>query len=217
MNKIDLWHLCDELSVPDTSLLILGLNPEDYSRLIDNSVSEQPEGYKAVSTALKNAILSEALTATVHHHEDSFGLGRPVAWEATKVKVEDLKRWLLEKNFTNNFFFQKDTNAGASYLDPENEFYAPKLSAAVNAWLEVTSNPKLLNGKTPKQALDIWLRQNANDYGLTKEDGNPNQSAIEEISKIANWKLEGGAAKTPTQVKPKATKGSNKPTPEIPF
>lgn len=29
MNKIDLWHLCDELSVPEASLLILGLDPAD--------------------------------------------------------------------------------------------------------------------------------------------------------------------------------------------
>lgn len=96
------------------------------------------------------------------------------------------------------FFFQKDTNTVESYLDPKNDFYAPKLSAAVNAWMDVTSDSSLLEGKTPKQAIDKWLRQNAARFNLADDDGNPNNSAIEEISKIANWKPEGGASKTPT-------------------
>ena len=51
--------------------------------------------------------------------------------------------------------------------------------------------------KTVKQALVIWLRQNANRFGLTKEDGNPNEQGIEEVAKIANWDATGGAPKTP--------------------
>ena len=76
-------------------------------------------------------------------------------------------------------------------------FYAPKLAAAVRAWNEVTSNPEALNGKTPKKALEIWLRKHANEYGLTAKDGNPNELGIEEICKVANWKPAGGASPTP--------------------
>jgi hypothetical protein len=43
----------------------------------------------------------------------------------------------------------------------------------------------------------IWLRQHANEFGLTKEDGNPNEQGIEEVAKIANWDTKGGAPKTP--------------------
>ena len=32
---------------------------------------------------------------------------------------------------------------------------------------------------------------------LTKDDGNPNQLGIEEVAKIANWSVKGGAPKTP--------------------
>jgi hypothetical protein len=78
------------------------------------------------------------------------------------------------------------------------EFYAPKLAAAVRAWNKVTSDPTALNGKTPKKALEIWLRKHANEYGLTNKDGNPNELGIEEICKVANWKPSGGATPTPT-------------------
>ena len=216
MDKLDLWHLCDELSVPEASLLLLGLDP---AVLKDNPerLASPPQGYQAISTAIKNSIQSKKLSAVISYYEDNNAPVDLILWQDTKVSVSDLKKWLLEKNFTNNFFLKNDTSSVQSYLDPENEFYAPKLSAAVNAWLEVTNNPAYLNGKTPKQALDKWLRQNANDYGLTKDDGNPNESAIEEISKIANWKLEGGVAKTTPQAQTKRTKGSSNPAPEIPF
>lgn len=216
MNKIDLWHFCDELSVVEAVLLILGLDPADQGQSPEYS-AHPPTGYEAVSTAIKNNILSKKLSATLSYDLDFHGQTKNENWNNTRIHVEDLKKWLSEKNFTNNFFFQENNNSKADYLDPQNEFYAPKLSAAVNAWLEVTSDPELFKGKTPKQAIEKWLRQNANDYGLTKEDGNPNESAIAEICKITNWKPEGGVAKTTPQIQTKRTKSSAEPEPEIPF
>ncbi len=94
-------------------------------------------------------------------------------------------------------------------MDKDNPNYAPKLAAAVIAWKTIANNPELQKGKTPKQALEKWLRENASKYNLTKEDGTPNETGIQEISKIANWKPEGGAAKTPTL----STVQNNSPTP----
>jgi hypothetical protein len=61
----------------------------------------------------------------------------------------------------------------------------------------VSKDPELRKGKTVKQALDVWLRLHANEFGLTKEDGNPNEQGIQEVAKIANWDTKGGAPKTP--------------------
>jgi hypothetical protein len=215
MNKIDLWRLCDPITLPEASLLILGIDPEDQESHPEN-LANPPSGYKAISTALKNAIESERLEAKIYYRQDDPNEPRYISWHSTKIAVYDLKQWLEGKGFTNNFFFHEKSIL-QNYLDPNHECYAPKLSAAVNAWIEVTTSSESLNGKTPKQALDKWLRLNANNYGLTKDTGRPNESAIEEISKIANWKLEGGVAKTNTRVQSKPTKGSNKPTPDIPF
>ena len=78
------------------------------------------------------------------------------------------------------------------YLDPRNSRYPPKLAGAVRAWEAVTD----VKGKSPKQALDKWLREHAADFGPIAEDGNPVNQAIEECSKVANWSS-GGAPKTP--------------------
>ena len=80
------------------------------------------------------------------------------------------------------------------FLEPLNPRYAPKLAAAVRAWQAVTDAGK----KSPKQALDKWLREHAAEYGLTNEEGKPIETAIEECSKVANWNQMGGAPKTST-------------------
>ena len=68
----------------------------------------------------------------------------------------------------------------------------------MRAWNEVTADPTALNGKTPKRALEVWLRKHANEYGLTGKDGNPNELGIEEVCKVANWKLGGGKSDADT-------------------
>lgn len=109
------------------------------------------------------------------------------------ANVDSLKQWLRLKGFTTGFFFPEPVEI-MDFLDPLNPRYAPKLAAAVRAWQAVT-NP----GKTsPKKALDKWLREHAVQFNLTNDDGAPIENAIEECSKVANWKPGGGATKTPT-------------------
>ena len=117
-------------------------------------------------------------------------------WNLTTVLVEDLLVWLKGRGFNKGFFFPQ-AEAAPDYLDKSNENYAPKLAAAIRAWEAVSTDPELIRGKTVKQALLKWLRKNADQYGLTKDDGNPNEQGIEEISKISNWDSKGGAPKTP--------------------
>jgi hypothetical protein len=100
------------------------------------------------------------------------------------------------RNFADGFFVSAGTEVD-KLADVSGEFYAPKLAAAVRAWNEVAADADALNGKTPKKALEIWLRKHANEYGLTNKDGNPNELGIEEICKVANWKPAGGASPTP--------------------
>lgn len=109
------------------------------------------------------------------------------------VKAESLKCWLRVKGFTAGFFFPEPVTT-MDFLDPSNTRYAPKLAAAVSAWQAVTHAGK----RSPKQALDKWLREHAVDFGLTNDDGKPIEQAIEECSKVANWNAKGGATKTPT-------------------
>jgi len=115
-------------------------------------------------------------------------------WGKTTVDRQDLISWLESKGINTGFFFPMAPDA-PDYLDPKNPRYAPKLAAAVRAWQAVTDP----NGKHPKQALAKWLREHAAEFGLTDNDGRPNDTGIEEVSKVANWQPGGGAPKTPGQ------------------
>ena len=108
------------------------------------------------------------------------------------VNVDSLKRWLGYRGFKTGFFFP-DPVETMDFLDAANPRYAPKLAAAVRAWQAVTDAGK----KSPKQALDKWLREHAVDFKLTNDEGKPIETAIEECSKVANWNPKGGATKTP--------------------
>jgi hypothetical protein len=93
-------------------------------------------------------------------------------------------------------FFFPEAGSTPDYLDPLHPRYAPKLAAAVQAWL-AAERESALAGKSPKQALITWLRVHAVEFGLTDDDGKLNETGIEEAAKVANWDKKGGAPKTP--------------------
>jgi len=99
---------------------------------------------------------------------------------------------LASRGFRTGFFFPNATDS-PNFLDRGNPRYAPKLAAAVLAWQAVTDPC----GKHPKQALMRWLREHAAEFGLTDDEGKPNETGIEEVAKVANWQPGGGAPKTP--------------------
>lgn len=80
------------------------------------------------------------------------------------------------------------------YLDPTHRRFAPKLAAAVQAWLAVEGPG---HGTTTKRELEAWLRGNATRLGLINAEGQTKSSVIAECSAIANWDVKGGAPKTP--------------------
>lgn len=114
-------------------------------------------------------------------------------WNLTTVSRDDLVAWLASRGVRTGFFFPDAKPSGEpEFLDHNNPRYAPKLAAAVRAWQAVTDPGK----KTPKQMLEKWLRENAAKFGLTDDDGNYVNLAIEECSKVANWSTGGGAPKS---------------------
>lgn len=200
MDSLDYWRLCDEVSVVQAALLILGVDPSERGYFIEKeNPQKRPTGYDAVRAALANAIRGNRLPARINRLpariKDQLG-NVGIDWYQTTILVEDLQSWLRARGVTTGFFFPKPEE-GPDYLSSSHDYFSPKLAAAIKAWVAVTSDPALRRGKTVKQALIVWLRQHANDFGLTKEDGNPNEQGIEEVAKIANWDMKGGAPKTP--------------------
>lgn len=119
-------------------------------------------------------------------------IGAVPSWSNSFITRADLVTWLMGTPIRPEIFFPEASDA-PDYLDPSNPRYAAKLAAAVRAWQAVTDT----NGRTPKQALAKWLREHAAEFGMTDDEGKPNETAIEEASKLANWQPGGGAPKTP--------------------
>jgi hypothetical protein len=113
----------------------------------------------------------------------------------SRVEVDSLREWLSSRGLDKGFFFPNKPIA-QDYLNRKHPRYAPKLAAAVHAWL-ATDADSATKGKSPKQALTKWLREHATEFDLTDEDGKPNETGIEEAAKVANWQPTGGAPKTP--------------------
>ena len=118
-------------------------------------------------------------------------------WTLTTVNAEDLKQWLLSKNFKPAFFFDNGGKGEPDYMNPNHERYSPKLAATVKVWLAMEDN-NLLEGKAVKDALSSWLENNYHDLGLVYNN-KINKQGIEECAKVANWNPDGGATKTPVK------------------
>jgi hypothetical protein len=222
MDGIDYWKLCDEFTVIQAALLIIGEDPAGTQDYIEQWESQnRPQGFDACFAALKNAINAGRLKATIRRvawergfNEDPGpdelceidGRKRQIIykadsdWGLSTIQREDLTEWLSSRNFKPAFFFEQKTDA-PDYLDPKHPKYSPKLAAAIRAWEAVTTDPRYNNnGKTPKANIENWLNSHAAEYDLVKEDGENNADAIKnQIAKVANWQTDGGAPKTPSK------------------
>jgi len=203
MESLDYWRLCDELTVIQAALLIAGEDPSSKQSYVEDWEPEKrPVGYEAAKSALSNALKRESIDGalihvfeydingnTVGYIEDSINVATSI------VEVKSLRDWLLRRGFKSGFF-SPDNHDSPDYLDPNHSRYAPKLAAAVNAWL-ATDDEETTKGKTAKQALIKWLREHAAEYKLSDSEGKQNEAGIEECAKVANWQEKGGAPKTP--------------------
>ena len=201
MESLDYWRLCDELSIVQAALLLVGCDPSGENGDGETrKMRDRPHGYDAAKTAISNAFLGGAIKGTVIPIYDydingtQFAIENSIDIAESRVDVESLRLWLEARGVRTGFFFPTAIDA-PDYLDPKHPRYAPKLAAAVRAWQAVTD----AGGKHPKQALAKWVREHASEFGLVDEEGRPNETGIEDVAKVANWQPGGGAPKTPAE------------------
>lgn len=206
MDDLDYWRLCDQLSITQAANLLIGFAPGEVEAMLSSGSELLPSSNKkyvtnllAAQTAITNALKTEKINGKVMPFEEYDVNGNAIGYvfgsvnpDESTIDVDSLRSWLRQKGFTTGFFFPDSVDA-PDYLDPTNPRYAPKLAAAINAWLAVTDPGK----KSPKQALEKWLREHAAQFGLVDDEGAPVNQAIEDCSKVANWNSTGGAPKTP--------------------
>jgi hypothetical protein len=208
VNTLDYWKLCDDFSVVQAALLILGEDPTELQYDVERAEQQdKPENFEPVFAALKGAVEEKRLPAKVKGVMEADFLAdnweretAKIDWCRTMIRREDLVEWLLSHNFKPGFFFEQPANA-PDYLDPKHPNYSPKLAAAVRAWEAVTTDNRYFKkGKSPKNNIESWLTAHAAEYCLLKKNGKINTEAIEnQIAKVVNWKPDGGAPKTPSR------------------
>jgi len=211
MEALDYWKLSERVTIFQAVMLIIGRDPENMKskdvELIYRTNERNPnipDGYGAIKTALLIAVRKGLLDVSIEQERDYDQNGNDCGWIADSidlnqsfVSVAETRKYLKERNFHSDFFSSVQEISSADYLNSENPFYAPKLAAAVEAWTAVTGEGKFEGESTPKKLMEKWLRENAIRFSLNKADGKLNEDAIAQITKIANWRPEGGASKSP--------------------
>lgn len=201
MDWIERWRLPEWLNAFQIALLMVGYDPADISR--DSNGHCPPKIYKEINVyliAVQQAAISNFIESRIAYYDDRFHDN--IDWDETNIRIESLARWIKDRGFTDRFFVTQASARMNTSMDSSSPFYSGKLDAALQAWQAVSSNPALLRGKSPKQALEAWLTGSAARFGLVRPDGTPNKQGIEEVAKVANWKPHGGATPTPASAPP---------------
>jgi hypothetical protein len=194
------WYLCKEYTIVEAALLISGHDPAAFEDVEHLTWEGRPKDYETVKNAL------------VRHMEISSGFGNQVQLDRgsegridvrqSTVSFDQLRNWLVERGVSAGFFFGKErapSSEMTSYLNRDHPRYAPKLAAAVKAWEAVEDDVVAKGGRSPRTLLCEWLEQHATEFDLILGNGKLNRTGIEEVAKVANWKPEGGAPKTPAK------------------
>lgn len=199
LDSMDYWRLCDELTILQAALLVAGEDPATSHAYVENwTIEQRPIGYEAAKTAITHALRKGTIIGNIEpmYEGDINGNQYPIegtiSVASSTVDVESLRDMLKRRGLRTGFFFPTESDS-PDYLDSRHPRYAPKLAAAVSAWTAVTDPGKI----SPKKALEKWLREHAAMFGMTDDEGNPVNQAIEDCSKVANWQPGGGAPKTP--------------------
>jgi hypothetical protein len=186
------WKLLTAYSIRHASILMAELDP--------NSVEETKlsSSVFVIRTALCNAIETRDLqSVTLLRRQPDMDEPSWIDLDETLIHTSELNRFARSAGFPCPIFERGNDPVSTSRNDP---FYSAKLNAANRAWLAVTSDPSRLRGKSPKQALEKWLTENALELGLVNSDRTPNRGGIEEVAKVANWKPQGGATPSPQPI-----------------
>jgi hypothetical protein len=199
---LEVWRLCNQYTVVQAALLVAGHDPATAKQVEELRPEQRPPGYEAAKHALEQALTRDRAMGVVYLDQRYPGFHFPLDPENSIIWASSLKTWLSERGIKTGFFFDANNRLPSDdrpdYLNPDHRRYSPKLAAAVQAWQAYDDQPTT-NGKSPKQALAAWLKENAVRIGLVDKEGKPNSTGIKEAAKVANWKTEGGAPKTPSK------------------
>lgn len=191
-----IWLLASDVTVVEAVLLLLEIEPQEVADEIERWAEEnQPPNYRAAKQAIVSALLNGETLGHLQALDGAFievGASVPfyaVDVAASKVNFYSFREWVEERGYQNEFLALPKRLADVS--DPDHPRYAPKLAAAIAAWESFSEIEGAVG--TVKQRIEKWLRLNAARFDLVDDEGNPQETVIQQIAKVANWSTAGGA------------------------
>lgn len=232
LSALDYWRLSDELSVLNATILAVGGDPSEMVEVWFDGVPDLVKkrdhiGFDAVFTAIKGAVISNKLAASV-----AFPVGRgdsssnrffAILKHANKLfqnrtlnfydhgslvflqTEPDWDKTMVDVGDIRAFFSERGfyppfffpKGDPKSFMNAAHPRYSSKLACAVAAWEAVTHGAK---NKSVKQTVLDWVAANGVRFGLTGKDGTVPGGAAEDVAKVVNWVTEGGAPRTGGEV-----------------
>jgi hypothetical protein len=189
MDGTEVWSLCEEMTVTQTALYLSGHNPSFGADIVESQIDlERPKNYDPI----KQIIVGGLRRGEIKGHLvplygcDAGGSRSPIDHSI------DPDRSIVDMDSVQIFLEAR----GLKLASRARKSRLPdKLRAGLDAFLATESTP--LRGKTRKQVLTDWLKQNAAEYRLVDDRGKPITHSIDEIARVANPDPAGGAPRTP--------------------
>ncbi|HUQ38401.1 MAG TPA: hypothetical protein VM144_18685 [Aestuariivirga sp.] len=191
-----------KLPLKRAALLIIGRDPDIEPELSLDDFKQMPElprVLSVLSTGLKKGLIRGTIVYREPVHEVDSAVINEIDEAKSTILLDSLDMFVSTWEYFNGQSLSGPLATERplqDYMDPQHGRYAPKLAAAVKAWIAVGEKSKN-SPRTPKQLLEEWLLKHAAEFGLQDKRGNPNKQGIGEVTKVANWKLKGGAPKSP--------------------
>ena len=188
------WRTIKELSLTEAAYLLGGVDPgplRQGRRMIEGEPSQWTHklerAVKAKSLVAHRIVVRSfaGLTETKEIEPSSVGAHEVLVPGLTRVSVLNLVTWCLANQAPVPWPF---LDSVVPNQEQSTSAYPPELSAAIEAFEAVRSDPSATIRKSPKAAIVAWLKQNKPE--LT-------QGARDRIAIVANWQPAGGAPKMP--------------------
>jgi hypothetical protein len=177
-------------------------------------LNEKTKTARAIFMIILNAIMVEADKYSLmpqftpdEETKPDFFYFHPVSYKqdasigCLEVKTEGIKAWLKHNKIHDKYYNPAPEKPEDEYwdiLNPEGDFFAPKLAALIRAWRDAT-NPKseyfYKNHNTTKKAIEACLSRHAESWHLADEDNPLSNDSIERLARIANWNDKSGPKK----------------------
>lgn len=142
-------------------------------------------------------------------------------WTETMINVDDLKDWLDGRGLYPDFFFPEGKAEG--FRDKAHPRYSAKLACAVAAWEAIERQQP---NKSVKETITAWVHSNAVSFGMAEGVGIVPKLSVEDVAKVVNWAIMGGAPPTNIETEAKVEKAEVNnfsmeddpdPKPDFPF